>query len=284
MYTLNNGLQIPETGFGTYLLTEETTGGRTKEVILQAIECGYRYLDTAAFYKNEDLTGAAVRECGLPRQALFVATKVWRTELGYEKTKAALEASLQALDIGYIDLYLIHWPTEFPGDPDWRSRVQGSYRAIEEAVRAGTVKSIGLSNFLPHHIMAVLETAEILPVLDQLELHVGYMQPDAVAWCKKHEIQVQAWRPRGQASLAQQPFLKELAARYGVSTGALLLRFLLQQGIAVIPRSTSRAHMEENLHLPEFTIQEADFEFLKSLPPMGWSGQHPDFDRVAPVR
>lgn len=280
MFQLSNGINIPKIGFGTYQLNRP---GDDK-IITEALYTGYRYLDTAAFYGNEELVGQALKESGLPREAVQIATKVWRTELGYEKTAASIDASLRRLNTDYVDLMLIHWPTEFPGDPDWKEKLQGSYRALEDAYQAGKLNGIGLSNFMPYHIMAIDEIATVEPVLNQLELHVGHMQYAAVNYCQERGILVQAWRPRGQAHLASHPALISMAEKYDISVTALLLKFLLQQGIAVIPRSTKPINIMNNLYLPEVAISPEDLEFLKSMPPMGWSGQHPDFDRVEPAQ
>ena len=277
--TLTDGTKIDAIGFGTYKVTDELTDGRTKEVIRDALDAGYRYIDTAVFYQNEKEIGEVIKESGILREELFIATKVWKTDLGYEKTKASIEGSLERLGTGYIDLLLIHWPKEFPGDPEWKEKIQGSWRAMEEAVDAGKVRYLGLSNFLPHHIIALMETARIKPVLNQLELHVGHMQYSTVLYCQKNGILVQAWSPLGRTRIFRHPALIEMAERYDASVADLLLRFLLQQGISVIPKANSKAHMEANLNPKEFVLSEADMECLLSMPPMGWAGEHPDFAR-----
>lgn len=271
-YTLLNGVEIPAVGFGTYLATE----GNGKQGILNAFAAGYRYLDTASFYKNEEEIGEAIRESGIPRKELFLASKVWRTEMGYQETKAAFAASLQRLGTDYLDLYLIHWPKASAHTPDWKQRIQDTWRAMEELYEAGQIRAIGLSNFLPHHIEALLETAKVMPMVNQLELHVGYMQEAAVRYSQEKGILVQAWSPLGRRKLLTEPVIQSLAVKYQVTEAQLLLGFLDQQGISVIPKASTVERCKENLDIHGFTLNAEDMYFLKCLPQMGWSGEHPD--------
>lgn len=279
--TLTDGTVLDAIAFGTYKISDALTDGRTKEIIREALETGYRYIDTAAFYGNEAAIGEVIREMNIPRENLFLQTKVWKTELGYEKTAQAIRDSLKRLDTDYIDLLMIHWPKEFPGDPDWKEKVQGSYKAMEDAKKAGFVRHLGLSNFLPHHIMAIMEIAEEKPVIDQLELHVGHMQYAAVIYLKEHGILPQAWSPLGRTRIFRHPVLTEMAERYGVSVSDLTLRFLLQQGISVVPKATTKEHMLTNMTPAAFTISEEDMSVLLTMPSIGWAGEHPDFEREA---
>lgn len=176
-YMLNNGMKIPKIGFGTYKVNPE----ENKEIFKLALEAGYRYFDTASFYDNEDALGEVLKESGIPREELFIASKVWKTELGYEETKAALERSLAKLQTDYLDLYLIHWPIPSADCKDWKQLNVDTWRAMEELQKEGKVKAIGLSNFLPHHIENILQNCTIKPVIDQLELHPGYMQEAAIS-------------------------------------------------------------------------------------------------------
>ena len=271
-YTLLNGVEIPAVGFGTYLATE----GNGKQGILNAFAAGYRYLDTASFYKNEEEIGEAIRESGISRKELFLASKVWRTEMGYEETKTAFAASLQRLGTDYLDLYLIHWPKASADTPDWKQRIQDTWRAMEELYEAGQIRAIGLSNFLPHHIEALLETAKVMPMVNQLELHVGYMQEEAVRYSQEKGILVQAWSPLGRRKLLTEPVIQSFASKYQVTVAQLLLGFLDQQGISVIPKASTVERCKENLDIHGFTLSNEDMYFLKCLPQMGWSGEHPD--------
>lgn len=275
-YTLRGAVQMPAVGYGTY----KSTDGGDERVVRMALEAGYRLLDTAAFYGNEEFVGKAVRESGVPRKEIFLTTKVWKTDLGYEKTKDSVRASLERLQTDYLDLCLLHWPKPSPDSENWEELDRESWRALEEFCRQGTVRAIGVSNFLPHHLEALLETAEIVPAVDQLELHAGYMQEAAVQYCKARGIQVQAWSPLGRRRLLEEPVVVNMAQKYGVSPAQLLLKFLLAQNIAVIPKSSAAERMRENLELPDFEIASADLYFLRCLPQMGWGGEHPDLPRV----
>ena len=272
---------IPTIGFGSYKVTDELTDGRSYQVIREALDTGYRYIDTAAFYRNEAVIGQAIRDSGMKREDLILQTKVWKTELSYDKTRASIENSLKNLQTDYLDFLLIHWPKEYPGDPDWEHKLQESWRAMEDAMDEGLVRGLGLSNFLPHHVIALKRTLRVEPLLDQLELHVGHMQYGAVSYLQKEGIQVQAWSPLGRTRVFRHPAVQEMAARYGVTVSDLLLRFLLQLNISVVPKATTRDHMEANLHPAEFTLSDEDLYFLLCMPSIGWAGEHPDFDREA---
>lgn len=274
--TLSNGVTMPMVGYGTY----KSTDGGDESAIRQALLCGYRLLDTAAVYQNETQVGQALRESGLAREDVFLTSKVWKTELGYDSTLRAFEDTLRRLGTDYLDLYLLHWPKPDPAFIDWQTLDRESWRALETLYRAGRVRAIGLSNFLPHHIESLLETAQILPMVNQLELHVGYTQEAAVQYCREKHIQVQAWSPLGRTRIMAEPLVTALADKYGVTPAQLLLLFLLEQDICVIPKTTSPARMEQNLHLPTVTWDKADLYALRCLPQLGWGGEHPDRERV----
>ena len=273
---LQNGVKMPRIGYGTYKCTD----GSDERVVRMALDAGYRMLDTAAFYGNEAYVGKAVRESEIPRKELFLTSKVWKSDLGYEKTKKSVEESLERLQTDYLDLCLIHWPKPDPESTDWKELDRGSWKALEELYHRGTVRAIGVSNFLPHHLEALMEAAEVRPMVDQLELHVGYLQEAAVQYCKSWGIQVQAWSPLGRRRVLEEPMVVEMAQKYQVSPAQFLLRFLLQQNIAVIPKASSMERMRQNLELPEFVITEEDMHLLRCLPQAGWSGEHPDLERV----
>lgn len=273
---LQNGVKMPRIGYGTYKCTD----GSDERVVRMALDAGYRMLDTAAFYGNEAYVGKAVRESGIPRKELFLTSKVWKSDLGYEKTQKSVEESLERLQTDYLDLCLIHWPKPDPESTDWKELDRGSWKALEELYHRGTVRAIGVSNFLPHHLEALMEGAEVRPMVDQLELHVGYLQEAAVQYCKSWGIQVQAWSPLGRRRVLEEPMVVEMARKYQVSPAQFLLKFLLQQNIAVIPKASSMERMRQNLELPEFVIAEEDMHLLRCLPQAGWSGEHPDLERV----
>lgn len=275
-FVLSNGVMMPKIGFGTY----KSTDGSDERVIGQALEAGYRLLDTAAAYKNEEQVGKAMTQSGISRQEIFLTSKIWKTNLGYEQTKTSFQESLERLQTDYLDLCLLHWPKPDPESTDWKELDRESWRALEELYKEGKVRAIGVSNFLPHHLENIRKSAEIQPMVDQLELHAGYLQEAAVAYCKEHQIQVQAWSPLGRRRIMEQEQVQKMAEKYQVSVAQFLLRFLLQLGIGVIPKASVSERMRQNLELPEFTIEEDDIWFLRGLPQMGWSGEHPDLPRV----
>lgn len=275
-FVLSNGVKMPKIGFGTY----KSTDGSDERVIGQALETGYRLLDTAAAYKNEEQVGKAMARSGISRKEIFLTSKVWKTNLGYENTKISFQESLERLQTDYLDLCLLHWPKPDPESADWKELDRESWRALEELYKEGKVRAIGVSNFLPHHLINIQKTAEIQPMVDQLELHAGYLQEAAVAYCKEHQILVQAWSPLGRRRIMEQEQVQKMAEKYQVSAAQFLLRFLLQLGIGVIPKASVLERMRQNLELPEFAIEEEDLWFLRGLPQMGWSGEHPDLPRV----
>lgn len=275
-YVLANGVKMPKIGYGTY----KSTDGSDERIIHMALEAGYRLLDTAAAYENEIYVGKAIKESQIPREELFLTSKVWKTNLGYEKTKASFEESLQRLQVDYLDLFLLHWPKPDPDCKDWKELDRESWRALEEYYHAGKVRSIGVSNFLPHHLEALMETADIRPMVNQLELHVGYMQEAAVQYCKSWGILVEAWSPLGRRRVLEEQIVQQMAKKYQVTPAQFLLRFLLQQGFAVVPKASSLERMRQNLELPAIEITTEDIYLLRCLPQIGWGGEHPDLERV----
>lgn len=275
-YTLNNGVQIPCVAFGTY----KAAADESAKVIRLAIESGYRYFDTASFYGTEKYLGEAIRESGIPRSEFFITSKVWKTEMGYEETKEAFARTLDNLGTDYLDQYLIHWPLPTPDYEDWKQLDADTWKAMEELYKEGKVRSIGLSNFLPHHIENILEHCEIAPMVDQLEYHPGYTQEAAVQYCKAHDILVQAWSPIGRGRMFGDPLFLELTEKYQVSPAKLCLRFAVQNGVIPLPKSSTMERMKENQDLFTFEISKEDMYRLRTMPQSGWSGEHPDRARV----
>lgn len=272
-FILENGMVLPAVGFGTY----NAKGGDNLQMIKDAIEVGYRYFDTASLYGTERALGQAIKESGLPREAFQIATKVWIDEMGYENTKAALERSLSRLQTDYVDFYLIHWPKASEEDEDWKERDLESWRAMEEMVEEGKIKAIGLSNFLPHHLDNILEHCRIKPVVNQLELHVGYSQEAAVAYSQERGIQVQAWSPFARGVLEEHSLVGRLADKYGKSPAQVCLRFLYQKGIMPLIKASAKERMLQNLDVFDFTLEKEDVQMLECMPQNTWGGEHPDF-------
>ena len=286
-FTLRNGVEIPCLGFGTYSRSFDFT----KEAFLDALSVGYRHLDTASLYKDEDLIGQAIKESGIPRKELFITTKVWKNQMGYQGTLDSFEQSAKRLSCDYVDLFLIHWPVpEFGTAVDtvrppetanipWQTLCQETWRAMETLYREGKVRAIGVSNFLPHHLMSIYETAQVEPMVNQIEFHPGYTQQYTVDWCQSRGIQVEAWRPMAKQFLANNPLMLELSAQYGKSVAQLCIRFALQMGVLPMPSSKNRGRMLENKDVFDFEISPFDLSRMATLPQTAWSGMHPDMDR-----
>ena len=271
-FRLSNGAEIPAVGYGSYLSTE----GNGKQTIIDALDAGYRYIDTAMFYQNEAEIGEAIAEYDIKREDLFLVSKVWHTMLGREKTLQSFEASLKALGTDYLDMFLIHWPMGPDKDTDWLALQTETWKLMEELYEAGRVRAIGLSNFLPHHIEPLIKNIKILPMLDQLELHVGYMQEYALNYLRSKGIVIQAWSPLGRARVLNDERVLAIAEKYDRSAAQILLRYLLDRDIAVIPKASSKERMKQNLDVFDFRLTDEEISYLSCIPETGWSGEHPD--------
>lgn len=278
-YTLSNGVKIPCVAYGTYKAKDENGA----DIISAAVEEGYRYFDTASFYETESYVAEAISRSELPREDFFIATKLWKEEMGYEEALAACERSLKRLNTDYIDLYLIHWPKPTPDYEEWKQLDLDTWRALEKLYKEGKVRAIGVSNFLPHHLDNILENCEVKPMVDQIEYHAGYTQEATVQYCKQHGILVQAWSPISRGRIFHDVTLMELAEKYQVSVAKLALRFCIQNGIVPLPKAASRERMRENMNLFDFTISDEDMNRINTIPQVGWSGEHPDRERVPAI-
>ncbi|MCR5602710.1 MAG: aldo/keto reductase [Lachnospiraceae bacterium] len=276
-YTLNDGTTIPKIGFGTY--NEEFMDNR--KVVLNAIECGYRFFDTASLYETERSLGNALIESGISRSEVIIETKLWIDEMGAENVEKAFERSLNRLQTDYVDIYMIHWPRQTgKDDENWKVLDIETWQAMEKLVERGKVKRLGLSNFLPHHLKNILDNCRIKPVVDQLELHPGYSQEKAVAYCQDNDILPMAWSPLGRGrenATIGNSILVRLADKYGRSVQQINLRFLLQKGILPIPKASSPEHMKLNMEVFDFELSEDDISMLSCMPQTAWLGEHPDF-------
>ncbi len=275
-YKLNNGVEIPCIGFGTYKVTD--AGGA--EMIREAVKCGYRYFDTAAFYKNEEELGRALALSGIPRHEIFLSSKVWKTDMGAEGTRRSFEESLRKLHTDYLDLFLIHWPRPDLENKNWRGLLAETWKAMEDLYRAGKIRAIGVSNFLPHHLDVLSEVSKICPAADQLEFHPGYTQEAAVTYCREKGILVQAWSPLGRSRVLAHPLIQELSGKYKVSPAQLCIRYALQRGVLPLPKASEARRMRENQDVFAFEIEREDMHRITSMPPSGWSGEHPDFEKA----
>ena len=268
---LSNGVKMPNLAFGTFKVNE----GDDVQIILDAVNVGYRYFDTAAFYNTEEALGKGLKKSGLPREEFFVTTKVWKTCMGYEESKKSFEESLEKLDMDYVDLLLIHWPRP-DAESDWKKLDIETWKAFEEIYKEGRAKAIGVSNFLNHHMQNILDNCEIVPMVNQIEFHPGYIQKDVIDFDKNHGIVVEAWSPLGRERVFKDELLNELAEKYGKSVAQICLAFALQMGVVPLPKSSSVERMKQNMDI-YFELEEEDFEKIVNMEEMGWSGLDPDF-------
>lgn len=267
---LSNGVKMPNLAFGTFKVNE----GDDVQVILDAIEAGYRHFDTAAFYNTEEALGKAIKKSGIPREEFFVTTKVWKTYMGYEGAKKSFEESLEKLDMDYVDLLLIHWPR--PDEKsDWKKLDIETWKAFEETYKEGRAKAIGVSNFLNHHMQNILDNCEVVPMVNQIEFHPGYIQKDVVDFDKEHGIVVEAWSPLGRERVFKDELLNKLAEKYGKSVAQICLAFAIQMDVVPLPKSSSVERMKQNMDI-DFELEEEDFEKIVNMEETGWSGLDPD--------
>ena len=270
---LENGVKIPCVGYGTWQLQD---GQQAKDCVRQAIEAGYRHVDTADDYANEMGVGQGVRSCGVAREEIFVTTKHWITNRGYEKTIAAFDRSLQKLGLDYVDLYLIHWPAVAKAVPNWEEVNADTWRGFEKLYRDGKIRAIGVSNFLPKHLDSLIANSTIKPMVDQIEFHPGFYQPEAVEYCKQKGIAVEAWSPLGMGRVLTDPLLTQIAAKYGKSVAQLCIRFALQQDVIALPKTKNPAHIIANTEVFDFEISVEDMAAIQAMPLTGFSECYPD--------
>ena len=251
---LNNGVSMPMEGFGVFQIPEE----HCEQAVRDAITAGYRLIDTASSYQNEKAVGRAIRSCGLPREELFITTKAYIQQMGYEKTKEAFGQSLDNLGLTYLDLYLIHMPF---GD------YYGSWRALEELYQAGRIRAIGVCNFLPDRLLDLCYNAKIRPQINQIERHPHYQRAEDLALMQELHVQPEAWAPfaEGLKGMFTEPVLLEIAQKYGKTPAQIILRWNVQQDVIVIPKSVHKERMEENLAIWDFALDDGDMAQIALL-------------------
>ncbi|MGB3773809.1 MAG: aldo/keto reductase [Leeuwenhoekiella sp.] len=269
---LNDGNRMPRVGFGTYKATEK----EGIEAVKTALECGYRMIDTAAKYENEVAVGKGIKASGVDHRDIFVTTKLWREDLGYEQAKEALHSSLSKLDLDYIDLYLIHWPANAKNYKNWEKTNAETWRALEDLQTEGKIKSIGVSNFWPEHLKALFKTARVKPALNQIEFHPGYWQPEVTQYSKSHGIAVESWSPLARGKVFKLQELKNIALHHNKSIAQVCLRWVLQHDAIVIPKSTTPERIKENIELFDFELSDEDMQIINELPQSGFSGELPN--------
>ncbi|MDP1418872.1 aldo/keto reductase [Peribacillus simplex] len=263
--TLHNGVKMPQLGFGVFKVKN---GNETVESVKKAIEVGYRAIDTAAIYENEEGVGQAIRECGVPREELFITSKVWNTEQGYETTLQAFDDSLNRLGLEYLDLYLIHWPG--------KDKYLETWKALEKIYKDGKVKSIGVSNFHVHHLENLLANSEVKPVVNQIELHPLLTQVEIRDYCAKHEIKVESWSPLGRGNLLEEPTINHIAKKHGKSSAQVLIRWHMQHDLVVIPKSITPSRIEENAQVFDFSLSLNEMNQIDALNKNERFGSNPD--------
>jgi len=261
-YTLSNGVKIPCVGFGTF---QTPNGEIAVNAVLDAIAAGYRHIDTAQGYGNEQSVGAAVKKSGVPRDEIFVTTKLANGEHGYDKTMAAFEVSMKKLDMEYLDLFLIHWPNPIAFRNNWQEANAGTWKAFEELYRAKRIRSIGISNFRPHHMDELMKTAEIAPMVNQIRLCPGDTQDEVVDYCRARDILLQAYSPFGVGRIFDVPEMKALAEKYGKTVAQICVRWSLQRGYLPLPKSVTPSRIRENADVFGFELDDSDVRLIADL-------------------
>lgn len=269
---LRNGYGIPCIGYGTW----QTPDGETARTsVSKAISLGYRHIDTAAAYGNEASVGAGIKDSGIARSDLFITSKVWNTERGYDKTMKAFEKTISDLGTDYLDLYLIHWPASSSQFDSWEEMNLSTWKAMTELYKSGQIRAIGVSNFKEYHLKALMET-EVVPMVDQIEFHPGQMQAETVAFCRKHDILVEAWSPLGTGRMLSNEMLMDIALKYRKSVAQICVRWALQNQVLPLPKSVTPSRIAENKDIFDFEISADDMAMINSMPYVGGSGLDPD--------
>ena len=271
--TLSNGVTIPGLGYGTY----QTPNEETKKAVLEALSVGYRHIDTAAVYGNEQGVGDALKESDIAREDIFVTSKLWNTERGYDATKAAFAKTIATLGVDYLDLYLIHWPANTKQFGAKAAELNAeTWRAMEDLYNEGKIRAIGVSNFMPHHLDELMKTAVIKPMVDQIEVHPGWPQTEAVRYNQAHDILVEAWAPLGEASALSNETIAAIATKHGKTAAQVCLRWGIQQGVLPLPKSTHQERMAQNTDIFDFELTDAEMTQISALENLGGQCMVPD--------
>ncbi|MDO5738411.1 MAG: aldo/keto reductase [Eubacteriales bacterium] len=274
--TLSNGVLIPALGFGTYQMPNDMTA---VEAIEQALACGYRHIDTAAFYKNEESVARAIEKSDLSRDEIFITSKLWNNIRGYEETVEAFNDSLDRLNTDYLDLYLIHWPRPVYFKDNWAEKNADTWRAMEDLYREGRVRAIGVSNFLEHHIVALEERSEIRPMVNQIHLCPGLLPQELLRFCDERDILIQSYMPIARGLVIEVPELQSMAAELGKTVPQVVLRWHLQHGFSPLPKSVTPKYIRENASLFDFSLTTEQMQIIDDLTP-GICGKAKDPDSI----
>jgi diketogulonate reductase-like aldo/keto reductase len=264
--TLNNGVTMPQIGFGVFRVPE----GETMSAVLSAIEAGYRGIDTASLYGNETAVGRAIARCGVPREHLFITTKLWNDDQGYDSTFRAFDGSLRRLGLDYVDLYLIHWPVPA------KSAYLDTWQAFEQIQASGRARAIGVSNFQPWHLQPLLDRHGIVPAVNQVELHPAFQQEQVRAFDRAHGIVTEAWSPLAQGDVLADPMITALSRRYGKTPAQIVLRWHIELGNVVIPKSVTPSRIRENIDIFDFSLAAEDMAMFRTLDRGTRTGPDPD--------
>lgn len=262
---LNNDLKMPWIGFGTFKIPE---GDETYQAVRHAVDAGYRSFDTAMIYGNETSVGRAIKDCGIPREDLFITTKVWNDDLRKKNTLKAFEDSLERLKMDYVDLYLVHWPVKGCYVDAWLE--------MEQIDHSGKAYAIGVSNFMIHHLEDVIAAGSIMPAVNQVEYHPQLQLPDLHAFCIKHAIQLEAWAPLMQGQGLDHPVILDVAAKHSKSPAQVLIRWDLQKEVVTIPKSVTKAHIYDNIEVFDFHLDDADMAQIAAMDKNQRIGDDPD--------
>ena len=263
--SLNNGVEMPYLGLGVWQAQNDE---EVINAVKWAVQEGYRHIDTAAIYRNEEGVGIGIAGCGIPREDLFIVSKLWNGDQGYDSTLRAFDQSLKKLDVDYLDMYLIHWPVA--------GKYVDSWKAMERLYEEGQIKAIGVSNFMIHHLQDLLSNTEIIPAVNQMEFHPRLIQPELMDYCRQNGIQFEAWSPLMKGEIFHIETFKQLAAKYQRSISQIVLRWDLQKGVITIPKSTNRERIRENAQLFGFEISEEDMQLIDELNDHYRVGPDPD--------
>ena len=272
-FILSNGVKVPCVGYGTYLTPD---GEIAKNSVVEAINAGYRHVDTAFAYGNEAAVGDGIRASGISRDEIFVTTKHWVTMRGYEKATEAIDISLKNLGLDYLDLYLIHWPCVEKVSPDWKEINAATWAAFEDAYKDGKIRAIGVSNFQKKHYDAHAERCDIRPMVNQIEFHPGYTQPETVSYSKENGMLVQAFSPLGCGAVLGNATLSSIAGKYNKTVAQICLRFVLQSGLNVLTKSVTPARIIENTQIFDFELSAEDMAVIAAMPETGFTGWLPE--------
>ena len=272
-YTLSNGVNIPCVGFGTW----QTPNGETAiNSVLEAMKCGYRHIDTAACYGNEESVGKAIKLSGINREDLFVTSKLWNTDQGYESTLKAFDKSIKDLGLDYLDLYLIHWPVVKGHKEDWEKSICETWKAFEKLYSEGKIRAIGVSNFKPHHLKVIFENCNIKPMVNQIELHPSHNQDETVKFCRNNNILVEAWGPLSTGRIFKVKEMQDIANKYNKSIAQITLRWHIQNEILPLPKSVTPSRIKENSMIFDFELLKEDMDLIQNLKGCEGSGVDPD--------